>query len=327
MSLVEAARIQQLDGAQQDSAAAAMETDPTKSMSVLSPKLFLGDVGSGKTLMFAQLGLQEAEKGREVYANFDLTEYAKQKYPSIAAHWHYVENIPLFFRERLILASTKDFKPFQDMLLIDEGYVVFESRESMTPFVLLMTRLIFLSRKLGFELFVSAQLSSSLDKRVRFLSEMWVLAEKQVLEDGTPNFLYHRWIVHAVSTELQEIPAVQIEWYKAQELFKCYNSTRISESELTSTLSELNALLLPGGQERADMPVDDMDANLLALHLVRYLSLHQMTPRSTQELASLDEFRDYKPSQLNKALGWLYEQKLVAKSDTKRGLRTWTVWK
>lgn len=249
----------------------------------------------------------------------------RQKYPKVAANWHYIDSIPLFFRERIIMAATTPFKPFQDLLLIDEGYVVFESRESMTPFVSLMTRLIFLSRKLGFELFVSAQLSSSLDKRVRFLAEEWILAEKKILLDGSQEFLYHRWIVHAVSTELKKIPSVEIPWDWALQLFQCYQSTKISDTELDSTLGELNALFVNTSPQERIQKEHQMEDELLKVRLVRYLATHQMQPHAVQDLGKLKEFADSDLKAIRAALTWLAENRLVMRAGTARGIQRYEI--
>jgi hypothetical protein len=213
------------------------------------------------------------------------------------------------------------------LLLVDEGYNIWESRESMTPFVSLMTRLIFLSRKLGVELIASAQLSSSLDKRIRFLSEEWILAEKETLKDGMPNFLYHRWTVHAVSTDLQKIPTVEIGWVEAQLLFKCYKSTKVSASELDSTLAELNALFQPSGMEKANMPEEDIEGNYLMLKLTKFLAYRKNQSFTAADICDRVDFKDYNPTDITRALRLLYTKyKQVRPAERKRGQPAWETW-
>jgi hypothetical protein len=286
----------------------------------------VGDICSGKTLLLTQLGLEEAEKGREIYANYDLTVYAKTTYPEIAKHWHVINNLPWFFRERMLQAGQKAFKPFQDLLLIDEAYAAgFEARASMSPFVTLMSRLIFLSRKLGFELVMAVQLASSLEKRARFLAEMWALATKEFLADGTPYFRYYRWQVHPVSTELVKLPTVRIDWDWAQNLFKCYESTRPTSSEYETTLAELDEMFMQTPAERVHAEHAQLD-ELLRLQIFQLFALNPLHQFTVEEVVKKLDL-EMKVSEAAPYVRWLNDNKLLADAGMRRGRKTYQLWK
>src|SRR5438874_2600625 len=102
---------------------------PLQISRVYSPKLVLGDVGSGKSLFLTKKGIARIMKHRRVFANFDLTDEFKEKYPEEAKYWTYVESLAVLFRDRLTQAKVKDFEPYQDLLLVDEAWETWRSRD------------------------------------------------------------------------------------------------------------------------------------------------------------------------------------------------------
>src|SRR5947209_3255918 len=297
----------------------------TNQTQIYSPKLIVGDVGAGKTLLMAYLGILEAEKGRQVYSNFRLAPAFADSHPDIAKNWHYIVNFTYFFRERLLRAKEQPYTSYEDLLLVDEGWEIWEARESLNPYQILMSRMVFLSRKLGLELFVSCQLSSSLDKRVRFLAEFWILAEKKFTQKTKlPFFRYYRWLVNALSTQLEKLPTVTMENDLAKQVFGVYETTRMTSTEFETTLSELDAMFNSGPQERAAEMVHQ-DESMLRMHILKYLSVRAGTEITVSNIGKADEFEPYNLKRIQLACTWLADNKLIEQGRRIHGLRAYVV--
>ena len=312
---------------------------------VLSPKLILGNVGGGKTILMTVLGIMEAAKcvickqscdldldhkpedghsirRRKIYANYDLSEFFKSKYPDIYKAWFYVESLSSLFRDRIQIAMVTPYKSFEDLLLVDEAWEIWESRESIDRFQILMSRLIFLSRKLGFELIMSAQLSSSLDKRARFLSEMWILASKEFTKQGEPFFKYYRWKVHPVNGTLISLPNNTLTSAVAKEAFDYYHTTKLTSSEFETTLAELNALLGSDYEELAVMRKHD-DEYIDRFQVYGVLAKESAKRFTSQDISRLEQFKDWKLTRVSQALAWLVDNKMVIRVGLIHGMQTY----
>ncbi len=140
--------------------------------------LIVGNVGSGKTLMLTIIGTTELDAGKQVYSTYHLNYGSKGNKPFFVD----VGDLFAWFQQQ-----DKEFKPDTGTLLLDEGYLGIDSRMSGSAANRLLSHFAFQSRKLGLDLYVSAQLASSIDKRIRNLADAIILAEKYqvAMEDGT----------------------------------------------------------------------------------------------------------------------------------------------
>src|SRR5574340_1021688 len=76
------------------------------------------------------------------------------------------------------------------LVIIDEAYLWLDSRTSSSKTNRTVSYLILQSRKRGFDVLYTAQVKSSVDLRLRELSEIWVYCEKLGLGDKVRGFTY-----------------------------------------------------------------------------------------------------------------------------------------
>lgn len=113
----------------------------------------LGELGSGKTLFLSLLAKTAEHNKMPIYSNFTL-------------RMKHVKNIDIGDLEMIR----------NGLLLIDEAYLWLESRASSSMLNKYISRLIFQSRKRGFDFFISSQLHGAVDLRFRFLEDLTVYA-------------------------------------------------------------------------------------------------------------------------------------------------------
>jgi len=274
---------------------------------IYSPKIVMGDVGSGKTTLLTFLGIKELEKGRKVYANYDLTDEFKNQYPELARNWIYVENVARLFLDRLIIAQGYDYVPYQDLLLIDEASGLWEARGSGGNEVEnLMSELIRLHRKLGFEMLTDVQLKSMVDLRLRSLAQMFVLA----IHHSNNSFEYQRWAVHPVSMKYIKLPTKTMSAHLAEQVIQYFVSTRPTSTDFASLIPELRAYLGESVEERIAKRelANDMVANFA---VYGYLARHVQKRISVQVLARVQPIDAWKMSKVRTCLIWLDDNKLL----------------
>ena len=124
---------------------------------------FIGGIGSGKTLS-AVAYARAHKKGKTVYSN-----------------------IPLKFKHKIITAQylndwSKDKKQFNNVImLLDEGYLLFDSRRSQRKKSIENTHFILQSRKKNVDILITAQSFRQLDVRVR--DNVYYVIECKFLKD------------------------------------------------------------------------------------------------------------------------------------------------
>jgi hypothetical protein len=133
----------------------------------------VGNLGSGKTLLLTFLGVLEMTEGKQIYSTYHISFETEDGHKPMYVD---VGDLSQWMSRQ---AKVGMFAPHSGILLLDEGYAGMDSRTSSSIANRLLSHFIFQSRKLGLDLFVSAQLASSLDKRVRGLCDAWILAELQ----------------------------------------------------------------------------------------------------------------------------------------------------
>jgi ABC-type dipeptide/oligopeptide/nickel transport system ATPase component len=166
---------------------------PQQTYSKFSPQInritgIIGNLGSGKSLLATVAALYDLEvEGKTVFANYHINYKTKD-----GRSCQYIDIGKL---AAWLTKEGRKFPPNSATLVIDESYLGLDARQSNSPFNRLMSYFIFQSRKLGFNLIYTAQLSSSVEKRLRNLTDTWILAENlfepnEVSGDIEENFYY-----------------------------------------------------------------------------------------------------------------------------------------
>lgn len=119
--------------------------------------LFIGQVGSGKTLSMTWEGYQYYRQGYQVYSNYSL------KFPE----FHGCKK-PILLTKKLFDTMIKDKYQLQDaVLLFDELHVWIDSRGSMEKKRKGITYFILQTRKRNVRLLATTQHPHQVDKRLR----------------------------------------------------------------------------------------------------------------------------------------------------------------
>ncbi|MEM3871861.1 MAG: AAA family ATPase [Nitrososphaeria archaeon] len=116
-----------------------------------------GKMGSGKTLFATALAYASYKSGEKIYSNYNLN------FP------HEIINLDTMLKMELQNATV----------VIDEIYIFMESRRSSSDINLILSYFIFQTRKRGVNLIYTAQKYSSVDIRLRELTDYVALAEKE----------------------------------------------------------------------------------------------------------------------------------------------------
>ena len=136
---------------------------------------------SGKTQLLTATALREAERGRTVYINYPLTEDLQRDNPEVWNRIHYVEDVNQFLAQRRILLQENPLlagEEGKDLLILDEAWEYANARRSMSNASVDFVGYLRIARKMGFEVFASMQLKSSVDKTLRTLATKQILAER-----------------------------------------------------------------------------------------------------------------------------------------------------
>jgi hypothetical protein len=149
-----------------------------------------GNIGTGKTLLLVFFLKYLSHKHK--YANFTTK----------------IENVKPITLEQLL---EYDFPNEKTLIAIDEAYVVLDSRLAMKKQNVILTHLIFQSRKRKIDIIYASQLKTSVDVRLRNLTNINILA----LGKDDDGFHYY---VQEYDEEFI------IPWDLANELFKLYDT-------------------------------------------------------------------------------------------------------
>jgi predicted ATPase len=133
--------------------------------------VIVGNLGSGKTLLLALMGILGLEENKQVYTTFHLTYKTSN---GKEARYVDVGDLMQWFEDQ----DTSNIKEHSALLCVDEGYLGMDSRTSGSISNRLLMQFVLQSRHLGLDLKITAQLASSIDKRVRLNTDEFILAEK-----------------------------------------------------------------------------------------------------------------------------------------------------
>lgn len=120
--------------------------------------------------------------GKTLYATWYALRFFVERrlYERAFANYHIISPDPERQVELLDKEAFKGLAHLSNALvIIDEAYLWLDSRRSSSKSNIDVSYLVLQSRKRGFDILYLAQVRSSVDLRLRDLSEMWVFAEKR----------------------------------------------------------------------------------------------------------------------------------------------------
>jgi len=210
----------------------------------------VGNLGSGKSLLAVVAALFDLEvENKQVFANFKLNYQTPDgrtaKFIDIGrlASW--------------ITRHGKQFAPNSALLVIDESYLGLDARNSNSLFNRLMSYFIFQSRKLGFGLIYTAQLASSVEKRLRNLTDVWVLAENKWEQHPETGEMVENFYYTAVTPN--NVHYFSIMHDEAMKFFPLYKTTQIIK-EPRASIDKTMARKME--EERVSRAMDESGFNL-----------------------------------------------------------------
>lgn len=159
--------------------------------------MVIGEMGTGKTLFLVRLAAKHQKV--PIYSNFHI------KLP----------NVKLIDPEDLLMLKYEKCAVF-----MDEAYAWMESRISHSKINRFMSYILFQSRKRGIDIFLTAQLLSSIDVRFRNLASAVISAER--LPDGFRYTVYR-------DIEGMPIGSFFLNEKTASKYYSLYDTTEIVE--------------------------------------------------------------------------------------------------
>lgn len=159
-----------------------------------------GNVGTGKTLLSVILCFFANLNKKKIVCNFHLKGI---KYELL--------DIKKFLRQGYENA----------LIIIDEAYVYFESRTSMSLDNRLSSYILFQSRKKGIDIVLTFQLLRSIDIRFRELIDIYIKCNKH---SSGYEYTYYNFIRKSISTKL-------LTFKNASKYFKFYDTYEIIQND------------------------------------------------------------------------------------------------
>jgi hypothetical protein len=187
-----------------------------------------GDPGSGKTLFLTMIAY--------------LTKI------------EVVSNFTLKMDKRIIPFDLTDFlnaRYESEVVLIDESYILNESRNSQSTINKLSSYILFQSRKKDTLLFLSAQLLISLDIRYRYLTDVLIKAEKTL-----NGFRYSVFILHKKRLYMKHI---FISFEKAQQFYAMFDTNETIKLDKNPTQNIIETKAFVKTQELRNLIVADSE--------------------------------------------------------------------
>lgn len=173
----------------------------------------IGKRGSGKTLSMVKYAIEDLEKGKNIFLNFhlNLTTIPKKYHKKI----HLLDDE--FFK------NYENFKLYNCSLFLDEIYVYIDSRLSGTKRNRVWSYFINQTRKRDIDLYYTVQLFSSVEKRLRVQTEIYIYPETKLIENQL--IIINMICIQQNFTDMPKIKGKQI--FKAQDYYKYYQTDEI----------------------------------------------------------------------------------------------------
>ena len=180
-----------------------------------------GGLGSGKTLFLTYLAYKSYKNNLTVYSNYHLA----------------------FNYKPIILNETFNYE--NCFIAFDEMHVYFDSRSSISRFNKIFSYFVLQTRKRNVTLCCTAQLYSSLDKRVRNVADRIIWAEKT-----NNGFKY-------TITDGLQVKTILLPFNQAEKIYKLYDTKQIihplgedEKQQLNKRLTKTTKLRGRNGKKR-----------------------------------------------------------------------------
>lgn len=171
-----------------------------------------GGLGDGKTMIATQIGYEFYLKGYNIKANYDL----KQPY----------------FKEfeKINPMDLLDFELRNCVVLLDEAYTFLDSRVSGSEANRYQSYFLFQSRKRKVKIIYVAQVYTSCDKRLRAITDRWVLCQKNLIDpngddediNNISHFTYEFWNQESNEPNIMDLPIND-----AKKFFNYYDTEEV----------------------------------------------------------------------------------------------------
>lgn len=155
----------------------------------------LGNLGAGKTVLMVIFSFYS---DKLVVSNFDLFFTHKKTEP---------------FEINKFLSGQYE----NCIILLDEAYTYLESRVPASELVRIMGYILMQSRKSKVDLYLTAQLLSSIDKRYRELSDYFIVADSR--KNEYDDFTYHL-------SDKNQYFTFKLDYLKVLPFFELYNTNQ-----------------------------------------------------------------------------------------------------
>lgn len=204
-----------------------------------------GDPGQGKTLLMATVACMEFQKGKRVFTTFHVTYPYKKKederivdtYIKLKKQGKKMPEFVDFSKLAVWLQTEHPLPPNSAILMIDEGYKGLDSRESMSIANKILYKFILQARKLGLDVYVSAQLLSSIEKRIRRVIKIGIVClSEQVHEnpDDPRSDLVEQFRYQVTNIKNNAKYEFTIPHKSALKIYDYYNSWEVVKSPIAA---------------------------------------------------------------------------------------------
>lgn len=164
-----------------------------------------GGLGSGKTLLATVIAYYSK---LDVYSNYQISFTHKKAQP--------------FDLGKFIRAEYENC-----LIILDEAYTYLESRVSGSETNRIMSYILFQSRKKNVQLYLTCQLLSSIDRRYRELSDIFIIADRYRLD-------FHYIIFHPSGNS-----EIFMNYDKMSNFFQFYNTNEVIGTTNTKLLFDI----------------------------------------------------------------------------------------
>lgn len=180
-----------------------------------------GGLRQGKGILATKLALAIADSGGEVLSNYWMDS------PN-------VKHIEFYDLIELLKAGRQE--PTK-LIVLDEIYGWLESRVASSKVNRFASYFLFHSAKLGYDLIYTAQLNMSVDCRLRELSTLRVLAQK---DTENKRFLYHALDNRYTDDDVPTGKVFSLSWDEASKFWKRYDTYEaITPAGMNALVSEV----------------------------------------------------------------------------------------
>jgi len=177
--------------------------------------IVLGNVGTGKTLFLTMIGKHSQLKIVSNYTlnykydDFDVDKFIKAEY----------DNCSIF---------------------LDEAYTYLESRVSLSELNRLMSYILFQSRKKSLNIYLTAQLLSTIDKRFRQMANIIITCNNNERMQRYEYTIFYR--------DIQKTIKINLDYQKAEQYYNLYDTNQVIQPPNTNNyfVKKLN------GKDRMD---------------------------------------------------------------------------